>query len=137
MNGDPLGPEDEALVREDRRRILVVDDNADLARLTCHLLARLGYEVASAPNGATALEEARSFLPHVILLDIGLPGMDGYELARLLRLVAGMKDALIIAISAYDQQAHHHRLEQAGLDHYLVKPVDFDALLALVHPAPP
>lgn len=117
--------------------MLVVDDNVDLMKLTSFLLVHHGFDVATALDGPAALEKARSFLPHVILLDIGLPGMDGYEVAEALRSDAQTKGAVIIAISAYDRHAHHRRSEHARFDHHLVKPVDFDALLTLFEPAHP
>lgn len=131
MNSSLSLSEEPAAGRPDRRRVLVVDDNADLVRLTALLLSNRGFTVETAPDGPMAVKTARFFRPHVVLLDIGLPGMDGYDVAQALRSGVETKDAIIIAVSAYDRQAHHHRSVQAGFDHHLVKPVDLDSLFLL------
>jgi PAS domain S-box-containing protein len=113
-------------------RILVVDDNVDTARGMARLLKLTGHDVATAHSGPEAIEAARAHRPDVILLDIGLPGMDGYEVAKRLRQEPGCKDAVIIAASGYGQEADRHRTEAAGFDHHLVKPIDFDALRSLL-----
>ena len=113
-------------------RILVVDDNMDMALSMVHLLGLLGHEVAMAHDGPAALETARRFLPEFLLLDIGLPGMDGYELATAFRQEACLKDAVIIAISGYGQEEDRKRSHAAGFDHHLVKPVDFEVLVSLL-----
>jgi two-component system CheB/CheR fusion protein len=123
--------------REGRRRVMVVDDNADLARLASLVLATYGFDVTTAHDGPVAIEIARSFRPHVVLLDIGLPGMDGYQVADVLRGNSETKDAIIIAISAFDRDVDHGRSGQTGFDHRLVKPVDFDALVLLFNPGSP
>jgi CheY-like chemotaxis protein len=126
-----LQPEVSGLGHQGHRRVLVVEDNADLAKLTCVLLALNGFDVATAHDGLLAIETAFSFRPHIILLDIGLPGVDGYQVADVLRADPKTRDAIIIAISAYDREDRPGRSGQAGFDHQLVKPVDFDALLLL------
>jgi PAS domain S-box-containing protein len=110
------------------RRLLIVDDNRDTATGLSRLLARRGYEVHLAHHGVEALEMAVRFKPRFILLDIGLPGMDGYEVATRLRAEASSADALIVAISGYGQEEDRTRSRAAGFDHHLVKPVDFEAL---------
>ena len=115
-------------------RVLVVDDNADTAAGMIRLLKLLGHAVAAAHDGPAALEVARSHRPEVVLLDIGLPGMDGYEVARALR-GGGFADAVIIAVSGYGGDEDRERSRAAGFDHHLVKPVDFDSLLALMRVA--
>ena len=82
------------------RRVLVVDDNQDLVRTTSFLLKSQGFEVATAHDGCAAIEKARSFRPDFVLLDIGLPILDGYQVAERLRGDASTKEAMIIAISA-------------------------------------
>jgi signal transduction histidine kinase/ActR/RegA family two-component response regulator len=104
-------------------RILVVDDNRDTALGGALLLEALGHEVETAFDGPTAIELARSFQPQAILLDIGLPGMTGYEVARRLR-NDGFQNAKIIAVSGYGQPDDRRRSREAGFDHHLVKPVD-------------
>lgn len=113
------------------RRILLVDDNEDAARLLSGLLARRGHEVCVAYNGPAALEAAPTFAPEVFLLDIGLPEMDGYELARRFR-TQGARDQLFIAISGYAQDGDRASAHDAGFDYHLAKPVDIDELNALI-----
>jgi PAS domain S-box-containing protein len=104
-------------------RVLVVDDNQDTARSCAMLLKTMGHEVETAHDGQTAIEVAKDYRPQVLLLDIGLPGMNGYEVARTLR-NDGFKDELMIAVSGYGQPDDRRRSEEAGFDDHLVKPVD-------------
>jgi PAS domain S-box-containing protein len=113
-------------------RILVVDDSVDTAQGMSKLLSLLGHDVKTAHDGYQALEVARQQRPEVILLDIGLPKMDGYQVVRQLRQESCCKTALIIAISGYGQDEDRRKSEEAGFDHHLVKPIDFDALLSLL-----
>ena len=113
-------------------RILVVDDNVDTARGMARLLKLLGHDVATAHTGPEAIEAARRHLPEVVLLDIGLPGMSGYEVAARLRQEASCQRALLIAVSGYGQADDHRRSREAGFDHHLLKPLDHDALLAIL-----
>jgi CheY-like chemotaxis protein len=118
------------------RRILVVDDNADSAD-TLAMLARLdGHEVWTAHTGAAALEAARAVRPEVVLLDIGLPGMDGYEVARRLRDGAAGGPLLLAAVTGYGQEADRNRSRQAGFDMHLVKPVEPEVLRRLLQGSP-
>jgi signal transduction histidine kinase len=114
-------------------RILVVDDNEDTASGMARLLELLGNEVRTAYDGPAALATARAFRPHFILLDIGLPGMDGYQVASALREDELARDAVIIAISGYGQEDDRRRSLAAGFDHHLVKPVELDSLVPLIH----
>jgi PAS domain S-box-containing protein len=118
--------------RNPKVRILVVDDNADSALGLSRLLRVLGNEVEVAHDGPSAVELGRRMCPDFILLDIGLPGMDGYEVAAQFRREACCKDATIIAVSGYGEQSARKRAEEAGFDHHLVKPVDYDALVTLI-----
>jgi signal transduction histidine kinase/CheY-like chemotaxis protein len=113
-------------------RVLVVDDNVDTARGTARLLQLAGYDVRVAHDGREALEIARDICPQFVLLDIGLPVMDGYEVARQLRGDPRLRDALIIAVSGYSQDDYRSP-EEAGLDHHMVKPIDYDALRAILN----
>jgi PAS domain S-box-containing protein len=113
-------------------RILVVDDNVDMANGMAKLLSLLGHDVTTAHNGEEALDVAREQRPEVILLDIGLPKLDGYQVVRQLRQEACCRTALIIAVSGYGQEEDRRKSQEAGFDHHLVKPVDFDALLSLL-----
>ena len=118
-----------------RRRVLIVDDNADAAEMLAALLQTLAYEVAVATDGAAALDVAQDFAPHVALLDIGLPIMDGYEVARRLHQQEACRDTLLIAISGYGQPSDRERSRQAGFAHHLVKPVELATLTSLLETA--
>jgi CheY-like chemotaxis protein len=113
-------------------RILIVDDYPDAAKSLAMLLSLEGHEVAIAPNGQAALEMAEVEQPDVVLLDIGLPGMDGYEVAKRLRHQSG-KRPYIIVITGYCQEAHRRRCAEAGIMLHLLKPVDPELLLRLLH----
>jgi signal transduction histidine kinase/PAS domain-containing protein len=112
-------------------RVLVVDDNLDAAETLHALLRHLGHELAMAHDGERAIEIAREFRPDVALLDIGLPVVDGYEVARRLRKEIGAKVRLI-AITGYGQESDRTRTREAGFDHHLVKPIAFDDLATLL-----
>ncbi len=115
-----------------RFRVLVVDDNVDTANGMARLLRLSGHEVRVAHNGQDALIAAREHRPEVMLLDIGLPGMDGYELASSLRREEWGKDAVLIAVSGYGEEQARDRSKAVGFNHHLVKPVNFDTVLALI-----
>jgi signal transduction histidine kinase/ActR/RegA family two-component response regulator len=110
------------------KRIAVVDDNEDAVETLALLLELDGHQVKTAHDGPTLLELAPGFRPDVVLLDIGLPGMDGYEVAKCLRACPETRDALLIAITGYGRQEDKSRMEAAGFDHRLVKPIDPDDL---------
>ena len=105
-------------------RVLVVDDNVDQAHSAAILLRASGHEVREAYSGSVALEAALEFQPHVVLLDIGLPEIDGYEVARRLRQTPQTKDVRLIALTGYGLEADHQRSAEASFDDHLVKPVD-------------
>ena len=113
-------------------RILVVDDNQDSAETLALLLTFSGHDVRVAHEGDTALETASAFLPHAIILDIGLPKMDGYEVARRLRIQPQMKNCFLVALTGYGQDEDRQRSKEAGFDHHLVKPVDPVELQSLI-----
>ncbi|MFO0955994.1 MAG: ATP-binding protein [Isosphaeraceae bacterium] len=115
-----------------RSRILVVDDNADAARSLALLLELIGHEARFVHDGPAAIEAAREYRPEFVLLDIGLPGLDGYQVAAALRRDESHRDAVIVAISGYGQDEARRRAKAAGFDHHLVKPLDFDALIHLI-----
>ena len=120
--------------QEVQRRILVVDDNTDAAELMAELFQRSGHSIAVAHDGPSALEVAATFAPEVAILDIGLPIMDGYELARRLREQLGATVHLV-ALTGYGQASDRDRAKAAGFDVHLVKPVDAAALRAAINPA--
>jgi PAS domain S-box-containing protein len=119
-----------------RSRLLIVDDNEDMARVMAKLLRVSGHDVRVAHEGRGAIEIARSHQPEAVLLDIGLPGMNGYQLAKLLRQDGSCRNALFIAISGYGRAEDLRRSAEAGFDHHLVKPMDLDALLELLGTSP-
>lgn len=118
------------------RKILVVDDLPASADTLKVLLELEGYVVRIANDGAAALNVAREFEPDVLILDIGLPGMDGFEVARQLRNSPESKDALLIALTGYGEAESRQRSQHAGFDHHVVKPADIDYLLSLVSEPP-
>lgn len=115
-----------------KRRLLVVDDNKDAAESMSMLLEMWGHEVAFAYDGPSAIETAEQWQPEAVFLDIGLPGMDGYEVAERLRELPQARDAVLIAITGYGQEDDRLRSQRAGIDHHLVKPVAPDALRSLI-----
>jgi CheY-like chemotaxis protein len=115
-----------------KRRFLVVDDNRDAAESMSMLLQMWGHDVAFAYDGPSALETAEQWQPEAVFLDIGLPGMDGYEVAERLRELPHAKGAVLIAITGYGQDDDRLRSQRAGIDHHLVKPVAPDALRSLI-----
>jgi two-component system CheB/CheR fusion protein len=125
----PAGRRQPGAGRPPRRRVLVVDDNVDAATSLVRILSRLyGQDVRVAHDGPEALRSAEEFLPEVVILDIGMPGMDGYEVARRLRGRPGTSAATIIALTGWGQGADRARSKEAGFDHHLVKPVDPETL---------
>ncbi len=115
-----------------RHRILVVDDNEASAKTLSWTLEVIGHESKLAEDAETALETARAFRPDVILLDIGLPRISGYELCRRLRQMPETRDATIIAQTGWGQEEHRQRSREAGFDHHLVKPIDIQSLQQLL-----
>jgi CheY-like chemotaxis protein/two-component sensor histidine kinase len=117
-----------------RRRVLVVDDNADAREALVALLELVGHEAHEAEDGPGGLESASRLNPDVVLVDIGLPGFDGFELARRLR--ASGSALRLIAVTGYGQPNFRARGAEAGFDAYLVKPVELEALLRELPSAP-
>ena len=107
-------------------RVLVVDDNLDLAQSLALLLEMSGHAVRTVHDGPSALEAALIERPEVVLLDIGLPGLDGFEVARRMRQQPDLNGVLLIAMTGYGHATDRQRSQEAGFDHHLVKPVDFD-----------
>jgi CheY-like chemotaxis protein len=114
-----------------RRRVLVVDDNVDAAHSLARLLEAAGHDVSAVYDGLAALSQASQLRPDVILLDIGLPGLDGYEVARRLRSRPETAAALLVALTGYGQDEDRRRSQEAGFDHHLVKPVERGSLQRL------
>jgi CheY-like chemotaxis protein len=114
------------------RRLLLVDDNEDASLALSRLLEASGHTVIQAYDGPTALEVAAAYKPDAVLLDIGLPGMDGYEVARRIRQDPELAQTRLIAISGYCQEEDRRRSREAGFDHHLAKPTNLKELLALL-----
>jgi CheY-like chemotaxis protein len=127
--GDEREPASERVAT---RRVLVVDDNRDAADSLGILLRFLGVEVHVAHDGPSALEAIRVFNPEIVILDLGMPGMDGYEVARRIRQIGKNKDVTLIALTGWGQPEDRRRSNEAGFDHHLVKPVEVDSLQALL-----
>ncbi|WP_332827767.1 ATP-binding protein [Ramlibacter sp.] len=117
-------------------RVLVVDDNVDAAETLSAFLGMLGLEVHSAHSGPAALQAAESFDPDVVLLDIGLPGMDGYEVARAFRANPRMAQVHLIALTGWGSEQDRRRAAEAGFDHHLTKPVDLGQLEEMLRQLP-
>ena len=116
--------------------ILIVDDNRDATDSMAMLLAMEGYDVRVAYDGPQALDAVRTARPDVILLDLGLPGMDGFQVAQRVRSDPHNSSIVIVAVSGYGQEEHRSRSTQAGCDHHLVKPIEpavVSELLASLH----
>ena len=109
-------------------RILVVDDNRDQVEALTLLLRKLGHDVRVAFDGPSAVEMVEEFTPEIVLLDIGLPGLDGYEVAQRLRITRDSRDLQLIAVTGYGQAADRRRSSAAGFDAHLVKPIDIATL---------
>ena len=113
-------------------RILVVDDNENCAKIMMWTLEIFGHTVKMAATGSAAIELAKSFCPDVVLLDIGLPGMNGYEICQAMQKEPALQNTVFIAQTGWGQQEHKERTKNAGFDHHLVKPVDMNALAKIL-----
>ncbi|MDX1653707.1 MAG: response regulator [Candidatus Competibacteraceae bacterium] len=135
----PAWPEEslrEEKLSYSRRRILVVDDNREVADALAMLLKVMGHQVEVARSGEKALEAARAFDPQLVFLDIGLPGIDGYEVARQLRHMPRELPLTLVALTGHGRAEDRLRAQEIGFDHFLLKPADLNKLEALVDGAP-
>lgn len=114
------------------RRILVADDDQDSAESLAMLFQMMGHDVRSALNGLEAVDVAANFRPDLIVLDIGMPGLDGYEVCRRIRQQPWAQAVVIAALTGWTRDEDKDRSQEAGFDHYLVKPIDPQALTDLV-----
>jgi two-component system CheB/CheR fusion protein len=114
------------------RRVLVIEDNLDSAETIQEVLQMAGHEVELSHTGPEGIERARRFAPEVVLCDIGLPGLDGYAVARAFRRDASLRTAFLVALSGYATPDDVARASAAGFDRHLAKPVDAEALQELV-----
>jgi CheY-like chemotaxis protein len=123
---------DSASESSTQRRVLIVDDNRDSADSLAMLLEITGNKTFQAHDGVEALEAIDQHRPEVVLLDIGLPKLDGHEVCRRVREQSWGKDIVIIALTGWGQEDDRRKSEEAGFNGHLVKPVDYDALLELL-----
>jgi CheY-like chemotaxis protein len=113
-------------------RVLVVEDNLDVARSIERLLRVSGYTVHVVHDGASAMKEALKFAPDAVLLDIGLPDVDGLKLAKWIRQEPALRNVLLVALTGYGLESDKERVQEAGIDHHLVKPVRFEKLESIL-----
>jgi CheY-like chemotaxis protein len=118
--------------RASTRRILVVDDNQDAALSLAMMLNIMGNETQIAHDGVEALDVAAAFQPDVVLLDIGLPRLNGYDVCRRLRAQPYGKNMLVVAVTGWGQEEDRRQSHEAGFDKHLVKPVDPEQLIAFL-----
>ncbi|HUY32095.1 MAG TPA: ATP-binding protein [Pirellulales bacterium] len=124
----PPSPRETAKPNGPSLRVLVVDDNVDAAQSLAMLLEASGHDFRTAHDGPAALEAALDYLPDVVLLDIGMPTMDGYEVAEKMRRQPALKNVMLVSMTGYGQESDRRRSREAGFDHHLVKPADFGKL---------
>ena len=139
-NSDPVAPSGSAPAGTTAAgrslRVMVVEDNVDAAETLTMVLAACGHEIRSANDGHAAVRTALQFRPQVVLLDIGLPGLNGFEVAKLLREQPGLGEFVLIAMTGYGEVAARERSKAVGFDHHLVKPVDIDQILEILAGTP-
>lgn len=117
---------------DDRLRVLIVDDNEDLSEVMSEFLGESGYMTRVASSGARGLDIAAAFAPHIVLLDLGLPDITGYEFMERFRAQPANSAVQVIAVSGYGSDEAKSRCRELGISHYLVKPVEFDTVLKLL-----
>jgi CheY-like chemotaxis protein len=120
------------IVPEPSRHILLIEDNADACETLRALLEMHGHHVDIAADGVTGLERALSLQPEVVLVDVGLPRMDGYEVARRIRASKGIRRPMLVAVTGYGAPEDRQRALDAGFDAHVTKPVEYSTLLPLI-----
>ena len=126
--GDEVSTADQQTMVSDGRRILIADDNADALESLATLLSLNGHQVFRAPDGEAALRVVERLKPEIALLDIGMPRLDGYEVARRIRTLDGGHNIMLVALTGWGQESDRRRAQEAGFDAHLTKPVDLDKL---------
>jgi CheY-like chemotaxis protein len=122
------------MVEKPPLRVLVIDDNVDAADALTKLLMISGHDVRTAYDGPSGVLAALAFIPKVVLLDIGLPGIDGYEVARRLRHEPALYNVVIIAVTGYGTEQDRKDCVAAGIDYHMVKPVEYDHVRKILEP---
>jgi CheY-like chemotaxis protein len=130
--GAGIEPEGGPRAEGDRKRVLVIEDNVDSAQSLADILELAGHDVRIAHDGRSGLTIAREYRPDVILCDIGLPGLDGYEVAEAVRRDDSLRSVRLVALSGYAQPEDRQRTSDAGFELHIAKPPDLDALVAAV-----
>ncbi|MEO8554867.1 MAG: response regulator, partial [Kofleriaceae bacterium] len=113
-------------------RIVVVEDNLDAREMLCHLLTRAGFECEAVGDGLSAIATIEAFRPQAAVIDVGLPGIDGFEVARRIRAEPALAGVVLVAVTGYGQNNDRELAKDAGFDAHMVKPVKFDQLLELL-----
>ncbi len=132
LGHDPSGMMDDRVGNGKAVRILVVDDDLDAAESFAQWLRLTGNDVQTAHDGVTALETVKGSRPQVVFLDISLPEMDGYGVARLIRAHEELKAVLLVAVTGYGREEDRRRCMEAGFDHHLTKPISPEVVRALL-----
>jgi CheY-like chemotaxis protein len=125
-------PGDQDAARQRGRKVLVVDDNVDAANTLLEFLLMCGHDARVATDGMSAIREALAFCPELVLLDVGMPAMDGFAVAERLRAEPTLRSSILIALTGFVQERDVERSRQAGFDHHLPKPLDFRKLMSLL-----
>jgi CheY-like chemotaxis protein len=115
------------------RRLLLIDDNVDALDLMQMLLSALGFSVKTATNGKDGLAKAREFLPQVVFLDLGMPGMSGYDVAAELRKIPALQNVFMLALTGWSDAATRTAVVAAGFDRHLVKPPRYEVILDILN----
>ena len=113
--------------------ILMIDDNKDLTEVMCELIGFLGHKAVAAYDGTEGIDRARELRPDVVICDIGLPGISGYEVGKIIRKDTELKDTYLVALSGYTQPKDIERSKEAGFDKHLGKPVDIATIEQVLH----
>jgi len=113
-------------------KVLVVDDNVDAAKGVALLLRTVGHDAQLAHDGPEAIQAALEYVPDVVLLDIGLPIVSGYEVAKWIRKEPALKNVVLVALTGYGQESDKQRTQDAGFDQHLVKPADFGKVQSIL-----
>ena len=127
--------DEKSTTADNRPRVLVVDDNKDSAQTLAMMLKIMGNDIRTAHDGLEAVEKAQEYLPNVILLDLGMPKLNGYDVCRRIREQSWGSSMVIIALTGWGQAEDRQRTKEAGFDHHLVKPVDVAKLKELLDEA--
>lgn len=116
-------------------KVLLIEDSRDYSEMMCGLLRFLGHDALCAPNGIEGIKKAKEYAPDVIICDIGLPGISGYETARRIRKDAGLKDAFLVALTGYAGELYSKATAEAGFDRHTTKPVAMETLKDILRAA--